>query len=158
MNVDIGLSSEALEQSKEVLQELLSDTFVVYFKTHIYHWNIEGPHFVSLHQLFEEQYSELWKALDAIAERIRTLGYSAPKSPTQLLSFSTLSSESAAKSDQDIILDLLDTNQTLIKNIRNNLEKLQEHNDEASIDLLVERLDVHEKTAWMLRVTLQSHG
>lgn len=133
------------------LKELLANTYTLYLKTQNYHWNVEGPYFYSLHLLFETQYKELAQALDTIAERIRSLGEIAPGSYT---AFSTLTSIPDAKTPikaLEMVSDLHQSHKLLIQQLNELLNLAKQSNDEATQNLFVERLETHEKIAWMLR-------
>lgn len=133
------------------LKKVLADTFVLYFKTHSFHWNVEGPHFKSLHDLFMEQYTELWNATDEIAERIRTLGEYGPNSFEGMLGNATLTENRQTPDAMAMVQMLVEDNEAICKTITPVLEKAQKAGDEVTADLLIGRLTIHEKAAWMLR-------
>ncbi len=141
------------KQVIEELQHILGDTFTLYFKTHAYHWNVEGPHFDALHKMFEEQYTEMWEAMDDIAERIRALGEYAPSTVTEIMKPSDLKLSSKKMKAMDMVKDLAKDHETLSKHLANAIEKAMEVGDEATADMLIERQSVHDKTAWMLNAT-----
>ncbi len=147
-----GLDGNARKSVAAALNNVLADTYTLYMKTHSYHWNVTGPRFHSLHVMFEEQYREMWAALDDLAERVRALGVFAP---TGGKSFAELSAiESADKEPpaaDDMVKTLLADHETLIRRAREALETADEADDVASEDLLTQRIQTHEKTAWMLR-------
>lgn len=156
MEVNIGIPKKARKQIAEGLNRVLADTFTLYLKTHNYHWNVTGPMFRTLHTMFEEQYTELWQANDEIAERIRSLGFRAPGSYSE---YGKLSSVKEAKKDLDaagMVADLVAGHETVARTARKAFPHADAANDEATADLLTRRLDVHEKTAWMLRSLLES--
>jgi starvation-inducible DNA-binding protein len=141
------------KQVIEELQHILGDTFTLYFKTHAYHWNVEGPHFDALHKLFGDQYTEMWKAMDDIAERIRALGEYAPNTVTEIMKPSDLKLSSKKMKAMDMVKDLAKDHETLSKHLANAIEKAMEVGDEATADMLIGRQAVHDKTAWMLNAT-----
>lgn len=147
-----GLQDNARLAVADALKGVLADTYMLYNKTHGYHWNVTGPQFRALHLMFEEQYREMWEALDEIAERIRALGVFAPaggKAFAELASISDDDSEPPA--DDQMIRNLLEAHETLIRRARKALAAAEEAGDVASEDLITQRIDAHEKTAWMLR-------
>tara|TARA_B100000780_G_C21117893_1_gene452469 strand:+ start:1774 stop:2217 length:444 start_codon:yes stop_codon:yes gene_type:complete len=132
------------------LKAVLADTFVLYFKTHSFHWNVTGPHFKSLHELFEEQYNEIWAATDEIAERIRTLGEFAPNNYDEMAKIATLTPSGQTPDEQSMVQILAEDNRAIVKTLYNALKTAENDNDEATVDLMVERISTHEKAAWML--------
>jgi starvation-inducible DNA-binding protein len=152
-------TSSKINHSQKVADELmhlLADTYTLYLKTQNYHWNVRGPLFPQLHKLFEEQYIELSSAIDVIAERIRALEASTPASFSAFLKLASLKEESRTKvSATDMIKNLLHDHDVLAKSLLHILEKAEEAQDEGTVDLLTERLRAHEKTAWMLRSSLE---
>ena len=141
-------------QMVEVLQTVLADTFALYFKTHGYHWNVEGPHFDSLHKLFGDQYTEMWEATDELAERIRALGSYAPMTLTDLMKPSTIKPAKGTKIDaMTMVKDLAADHAALSKIIADGIEKASDVGDEVTADILIARQTVHDKTAWMLSAT-----
>lgn len=137
----------------QALKETLADSFVLYFKTHGFHWNVEGPHFHSLHALFGDQYTELWEALDEIAERIRTLGEYAPFSHAELSRHAELSEAKGAMDAMDMVKTLAEDNLALVSKLQKAIEIAAEAGDIGSEDIFTQRLSVHEKNAWMLNST-----
>jgi starvation-inducible DNA-binding protein len=156
MKVNIGIDEPSRRQISEGLGKLLADTFTLYLKTHNYHWNVTGPMFQSLHILFEGQYTELFQAGDLVAERIRALGFPAPGSYGD---FSRLTSIKEAVSEvpkaNEMVRQLVDGHETVARTARSLYPLAEKANDEVTLDLLTERLQVHEKTAWMLRSFLE---
>ena len=152
--IDIGISDDQRKTIADGLGRMLADTYVLYGKTHGFHWNVTGPMFNTLHLMFMEQYTELWNALDEIAERIRALGVYAPGSYSQFAQLATVKEETSVPKAQDMIRQLVADNEAVVRTAREVLPKAQNANDEASVDLLVGRMSVHEKTAWMLRSLL----
>ena len=135
------------------LTGILADTFVLYFKTHSFHWNVEGPHFLPLHEMFEEQYTALWKATDEIAERVRTLGSYAPDSFKALLEKASMQESGQTPDAPAMVQILANDNEEIVKSIYPVLRTAEEAGDEATVDMLIERVREHEKAAWMLRST-----
>jgi starvation-inducible DNA-binding protein len=135
----------------EGLRKVLADTFILYFKTHSYHWNVEGPHFKALHDLFMEQYNELWLATDEIAERIRTLGAYAPNSWAEMSKSAALQETGQTPDAMAMVEMLANDNLEITKIMKPVLEAAQSCGDEVTADLMIQRISVHEKAAWMLR-------
>lgn len=154
--LNTGLDANARTAVAEALNGVLADTYVLYQKTHGYHWNVTGPQFPVLHAMFEAQYREMWAALDEIAERVRALGSFAPASGRVFASLSSIeSAEESPPKAADMIRNLLDGHETLIRRAREALDTATDANDAASADLLTIRIQTHEKTAWMLRATVE---
>ncbi len=153
--INIGISDESRKKVVEVLQHLLADTYFLYFKTHSYHWNVTGPMFQTLHTMFMQQYTELWNTIDLIAERIRSLGEFAPHSYDSLSKLSSINEDAGVPKAEEMIKNLVQDHEAIIRYIRENFKYAEEANDEATIDLLTQRLDAHEKTSWMLRALLE---
>lgn len=135
----------------ETLNGVLADTFVLYYKTHASHWNVEGDNFKELHDLFMEQYTELWNALDEIAERVRALDSFAPISIKALAAQAELKEYGQNRDATQMVKDLADDHEDIAVSISKAIDLAEDAHDQASADLLVKRLGVHEKTAWMLR-------
>ncbi|MEO1250989.1 MAG: Dps family protein [Pseudomonadota bacterium] len=154
--VDIGIDENARKSVAEALNATLADTYSLYMKTHAYHWNVTGPQFQTLHVMFEEQYREMWAALDEVAERVRALGVFAPTSGKQFADLSVIdSADTTPPPATDMIARLLADHETLIKRAREGLAIAEDAGDAASADLLTVRIQTHEKTAWMLRAMTQ---
>lgn len=136
-----------------VLEKVLGTTFTLYMNTHAYHWNVEGPHFHALHGMFEEQYTDMWNALDMIAERMRALDVYAPYNASQLAEKSTITAATKQISDMDMVKDLADGHEKLSALLSESIEIVSEMGDESTTDVLVERQRVHDQFAWMLRAT-----
>ena len=137
------------------LSRVLADSYTLYLKTHNYHWNVVGPMFHSLHTMFEVQYTELALAVDEIAERIRAMGEPAPGTYREFAALATVSEDTDRPDAQEMIRRLVDAQETTARTIREVLPLAEAAPDQVSTDLLVRRLDVHEKTAWMLRSLLE---
>ena len=140
----------------ESLKNVLADHYVLYLKTQNYHWNVTGPHFRMLHEMFEEQYRELIDPIDEIAERIRTLGEIAPASFAEYEKLSSISSGNAELTGTQMVEDLYKSHLSLIETLKDALKAAQDADDEVSIGLITDRLTVHEKTGWMLHASLGS--
>ncbi len=155
-SVDIGIADNARASVATALNNTLADTYTLYMKTHAYHWNVTGPQFHTLHVMFEEQYNEMWAALDEIAERVRALGVFAPTSGKQFAELTALDNADASPPAATTMVErLLSDHETLIKRARDGLAIAEEAGDAASADLLTVRIQTHEKTAWMLRSMTQ---
>jgi len=154
----IGIPFNDRNKIADGLSNLLADSFILYLKTHSFHWNVEGPQFNSLHQMFMVQYTELWNALDLIAERIRALGFYAPGSFKKYSKLSSIEESEEQLPASDMIKQLLDGHESVAQTARNVLPLADAGTDEATLDLLTQRLQVHEKTAWMLRAMLADNG
>lgn len=155
MKIDLGISEKDRGNIAEGLSKLLADSSVLYLKTHNFHWNVEGPMFNTLHLMFMDQYTELWNALDQIAERIRSLGGYAPGSYKKYSQLSTIAESDGAVPALQMIKHLLEGHEAVAKTIRSIYPAAEGAQDEVTLDLLTQRLQIHEKTAWMLRSLLQ---
>ena len=149
--INIGIDAQDREQIAEGLSRLLADTYTLYLKTHNFHWNVTGPMFNTLHQMFEEQYTELAVAVDEIAERIRALGVAAPGSYTQFSELTEVREERGHPGAEDMIAQLVRDQETVVRTARSVFPVVEAASDEPTADLLTQRMQVHEKTAWMLR-------
>ncbi|MGN0922049.1 MAG: Dps family protein [Cellvibrio sp.] len=155
MNIDIGIPSEQREQIAKGLSHLLADTYTLYLKTHNFHWNVTGPMFQTLHLMFETQYTELAVAVDLIAERIRSLGFPAPGTYSEYAKLSSISETPGVPKAQDMIRILVEGQEAVVRTARSIYSVAEEASDEATADLLTQRIQLHEKTAWMLRSLLE---
>ena len=156
--VDIGISDKDRRKISQDLATFLSDSFTLYLKTHNFHWNVTGPMFNSLHAMFMDQYTEQWNALDETAERIRALGYNAPGSYAEFIRLSSISEEpglTEAPDWRDMVRQLVEGNEAVCRTARRALSNADDAGDDPTVDLLTQRLQVHEKNAWMLRSLLQ---
>lgn len=149
--INIGIDEQDRLQIAEGLSRLLADTYTLYLKTHNFHWNVTGPMFNSLHLMFETQYTELAVAVDEIAERIRALGVAAPGSYAKFSELTVLEEEAGVPSAEDMIKQLVKDQEAVVRTARSVIPLAEKANDEPSADLLTQRMQVHEKTAWMLR-------
>ncbi len=152
--IDIGISEKDRQQIVNGLSCLLADTYTLYLKTHYYHWNVTGPMFQTLHLMFETQYTELALAVDVIAERIRSLGFPAPGTYSQFAKLTVIPEETEIPRAKEMIQNLVFANEGVVKTARAAFPAAEEASDESSCDLLTQRLQLHEKTAWMLRSLL----
>lgn len=155
MAIDIGINKQDREQISRHISKLLADTYSLYLKTHSFHWNVTGPHFSSLHTMFETQYNQLWLAADEIAERIRALGIVAPGSYTQFAKLTSIEEETGVPAWKAMIEQLVEGHETATATCRETIKVAQDDGDEGTADLVTGRLKEHEKTAWMLRSMLQ---
>ncbi|MBP2301641.1 Dps family protein [Azospirillum picis] len=155
MKIDIGISDADRKSIADGLSKVLADTFALYVKTHSFHWNVTGPMFNTLHTMFMDQYTELWNALDEIAERIRALGYPAPGSFSQFAELATIKEEAGVPKANDMIRQLVEGHEAAARTIRGVFPLAEEGSDEPTADLLTQRLQIHDKTAWMLRSLLE---
>jgi starvation-inducible DNA-binding protein len=153
VDTDTGIPDTARNEIAEALSRLLADTYILYLQTHGYHWNVTGPMFPSLHLMFEEQYLEAREAVDQIAERIRALGYFAPASHREFAELTTISEGEGVPEALDMVRRLVESHEALIRTVREVVKSAEAAGDAATADLATGRLEVHEKTAWMLRAT-----
>jgi starvation-inducible DNA-binding protein len=151
MNINIGINEEDRKQIAEGLSKLLADTYTLYLKTHNFHWNVTGPMFQTLHLMFEAQYSELAGAVDVIAERIRALGFPAPGTYIDFAERSSIKEERGGPAADQMIRQLVEGQEAAIRTARAASPLAERIHDQVTADLLTERMQVHEKTAWMLR-------
>ena len=155
MKIDIGIDEKDRKEIAEGLSRLLADSYTLYVKTHNFHWNVTGPMFQTLHLMFEEQYTELQGAVDLIAERIRALGFPAPGTFTEFLKLSSIKEDTGVPSAVDMMRSLLQGQEAVTRTARSVFPAVEKANDEPTADLLTQRMQVHEKNAWMLRSLLQ---
>lgn len=151
MEAKLGLSEDAKEKISGQLSRLLADTYMLYLKTHNFHWNVTGPKFYSLHKMFEEQYLELATAVDEIAERIRTLGSKAPGSFIEFTELSELKESKDIPAADDMIKILAEDNEKVAQTAKAGVKPAEDAGDDPTADMLIQRAQIHEKTAWMLR-------
>ena len=154
--IDIGISQKDRQRIAEGLSRLLADNFSLYMKTHNFHWNVKGPMFQTLHVMFEAQYNELWLALDAIAERIRALGFPAPGTPSEYGKLSSIPETQGVPDAKEMVRILVQGHEAVARTARKIYPAAEKASDEPTADLLTQRLQVHEKTAWMLRSLLEA--
>lgn len=155
MQIDIGIPAKKREDIAAGLSRVLADSYTLYLKTHNFHWNVTGPMFQTLHLMFETQYDELALAVDLIAERIRALGLPAPGSYKQFAELSSIKDEDGVPVAKDMIRRLVEGHETVARTAREVFKSAEEASDQPTCDLLTQRMQVHEKTAWMLRSLLE---
>jgi starvation-inducible DNA-binding protein len=155
MKIDIGIDDTTRAEIVAGLSRLLADTYTLYLKTHNFHWNVTGPMFQTLHLMFEQQYTELSLAVDAIAERIRALGYPAPGTYTEYAKLTAIPEPIGVPAAKDMIKQLVEGQETVVRTARSVFPAADAAHDEPTADLLTQRMQIHEKTAWMLRSLLE---
>jgi starvation-inducible DNA-binding protein len=155
MNIDIGIPEKHRAEIANGLARLLADSYTLYLKTHNFHWNVKGPMFQTLHLMFETQYTELALAVDLIAERIRALGFPAPGTYTEFSQLSSIKETSGVPKAEEMIKLLIEGQEAVVRTARSVFPVVGQANDEATADLLTQRMQLHEKTAWMLRSLLE---
>ncbi len=154
MEIDTGLDEQARKRVSAELSRLLADSYTLYLKSHNYHWNVTGPMFQTLHLMFEQHYNELALAVDEIAERIRALGHMAPATYREFSSLSSIDEDEAIPAATEMVRNLVRGHEAVVATARAVVDVAEQASDVASIDLATRRVDVHEKTAWMLRSML----
>jgi starvation-inducible DNA-binding protein len=154
MDVEIGIAARDRKAIAAGLSRLLADSYTLYLKTHNYHWNVKGPMFNTLHLMFEQQYTELALAVDLIAERIRALGFPAPGSYRDFAKLTSIREETGVPKATDMIRRLLEGQEAVVRTARGVFPDAERAGDEPTADLLTQRMQVHEKNAWMLRAML----
>ena len=157
-NIDIGISSGERKKIADGLSRFLADSYTLYLKTHNFHWNITGAMFNSLHTMFETQYTEQWTALDEIAERIRALGFNAPGSYREFVNLTSIPEEpglTEAPDWKEMVRQLVAGNEAVARTARKVLKTADDAGDDPTVDLMTQRLQTHEKYAWMLRSLLE---
>jgi len=154
-SIDIGIAAEERAKIAQGLAALLADSYTLYLMTHNFHWNVTGPQFNSLHQMFMEQYTEQWTALDTIAERIRALGHPAPGTYREFTQLASIEEVDGVPKATDMVRHLVAAQEATARTARNLFTLVETANDQPTADLLTQRLEVHEKTAWMLRSILE---
>jgi starvation-inducible DNA-binding protein len=153
MSINTGIDNrQAIADS---LAKYLASTYTLYLKTQNFHWNVTGPHFYQLHKLFEEQYNDLSAATDQLAERIRALGFRAPASFAEYLKLSSIQEESKTIKANDMISQLLADQQTMVREGREVIKVAEHVGDDSTADMVIGRIEEHEKAAWMLRSLLE---
>jgi starvation-inducible DNA-binding protein len=153
--IEIGIEAKDRKAVAEGLAKLLADSYTLYLKTHNFHWNVTGPMFNTLHLMFEQQYTELALAVDLVAERIRALGHPAPGSYAQFARLSSVKEASGVPSASDMIRELVEGQEAVARTARQVFPVAERAGDQVTMDLLTQRLQAHEKNAWMLRSLLQ---
>ena len=155
MNINIGINEKDRDEIAKGLSKLLADTYSLYLKTHNFHWNVTGPMFQTLHLMFETQYNELALAVDLVAERIRALGFPAPGTYSEFARLSSIREVSGTLKAEEMIRILVEDQEAVVRTARSIFPIAENATDEATADLLTQRIQVHEKTAWMLRSLLE---
>ena len=155
MSIDIGISDVNRKKIASGLSNLLADSYTLYLMTHNFHWNVTGPMFNTLHTMFMAQYTEQWAALDVIAERIRALGYPAPGTYQEFAKRASIAEVAGVPRASEMILHLVKAQEATARTARNLFPVVDKANDQPTADVLTQRIDVHEKTAWMLRSLLE---
>jgi starvation-inducible DNA-binding protein len=153
--IDIGIKTGDREKIALGLSRVLADTYALYLKTHNFHWNVEGPMFNTLHLMFMDQYTELWTALDAVAERIRSLGFPAPGTGKEFSKLTSIEETEGVPEALDMVRLLVAGHEAVARTARQVFPAAEKAGDESTCDLLTQRLQIHEKTAWMLRSLLK---
>ncbi len=153
--IDIGIEARDRQKIADSLARVLADTYTLYLKTHAFHWNVEGPMFNTLHLMFMEQYTELWNALDELAERIRALGFPAPGTYAEFAQLTSIEERPGVPEAMEMVRRLVKGHEAVARTARKAFPAAEKAGDESTVDLLTQRLQVHEKTAWMLRSLLQ---
>lgn len=154
MQVNIGIEDKDRKEIAEGLSRVLADSYTLYIKTHYYHWNVTGPMFQTLHNMFEEHYTELATAVDDIAERIRALGHFAPGTYTEFKELTSIPEDEKVPEAKTMIKNLVEGHEAVVRTSRKVMKDAGEVNDEGTLDILTQRISLHEKTAWMLRSLL----
>lgn len=153
--INIGIPEPQRAEVAQGLSRLLADTFTLYLKTHNFHWNVTGPMFNSLHEMFEQQYTDMWNSVDEIAERIRALDEHAPGTYGDFMSLTNIKEDKGIPHADEMIRQLLEGHEAVARTARSVIPAVEHGHDEATMDLLTERMQYHEKTAWMLRSLLK---
>ena len=154
-SINIGINENDRAKIVEGLSALLADSFTLYMMTHNFHWNVTGPQFNSLHAMFMDQYTEQWNALDIIAERIRALGHPAPGTFSEFAKLTSVKEVAGVPKANDMVRYLVDAQETTARTARKLFPVVEAASDQPTADLLTQRLEIHEKTAWMLRSLLE---
>ena len=154
-SINIGINEGDRAKIVNGLSALLADSFTLYMMTHNFHWNVTGPQFNSLHAMFMDQYTEQWNALDIIAERIRALGHPAPGTFSEFAKLTSVKEVAGVPKATDMVRHLVDAQETTARTARKLFPVVEAANDQPTADLLTQRLEIHEKTAWMLRSLLE---
>ena len=156
MAADLGIKEKDRVQIVNGLSKLLADTYTLYLKTHNFHWNVTGPMFQTLHLMFQTQYTEMWNSIDLIAERIRSLDAPAPGTYVQFSRLASIKETAGVPKAQDMVRILLEGHEAITRTARKAFPAAESGNDQPTMDLLTQRMEVHEKTAWMLRSLLEN--
>lgn len=154
-SIDIGIAAADRKKISRGLSALLADSYTLYLMTHNFHWNVSGPHFNSLHLMFMTQYTEQWNALDMIAERIRALGHPAPGTYKEFVKLASIKEVDGVPQATEMVRHLVEAQEATARTARSLFPLVEKAHDQPTADLLTQRLEVHEKTAWMLRSLLE---
>jgi starvation-inducible DNA-binding protein len=155
MKIDIGIDAAKREEIAAGLSRVLADTYTLYLKTHNFHWNVTGPMFQTLHLMFETEYNELALAVDLVAERIRALGLPAPGTYKEFAQLSAIEEDEGVPKAEDMVRILVKGHETAARTAREVFRSAESASDQPTCDLLTQRMQIHEKTAWMLRSLLE---
>ena len=155
MLINTGIDTKDRAAIAQGLSRLLADTYLLYLKTHNFHWNVEGPMFQTLHTMFMTQYTEAWNAIDLVAERIRALGHYAPGTYKQYLKLGSIKETEGVPKAEQMVRLLIEAQEAVVRTARGVLPIAERANDQPTLDVLTQRMDVHEKNAWMLRSLLK---
>ncbi|NEX63556.1 Dps family protein [Noviherbaspirillum galbum] len=155
MEMDIGISEQDRRKIVDGLSRMLADTYTLYLKTHNFHWNVKGPMFQTLHLMFETQYTELAEAVDLIAERIRALGSPAPGTYSMFSALTSIKEPDGVPDAKEMIRQLTQDQEAVVRTARSMMDIVDKAGDEPTADMLTQRMQIHEKTAWMLRSMLE---
>lgn len=153
--MEIGIKKEDLEKNAQILNSILADEFLLYVKTRNFHWNVKGPQFMGMHKFFESQYNEIEEVIDEVAERVRTLGMRPYSSMKEFLDNSKLKENIEEKDKNSMVKELLNDYETIIRELRNSIEEVSETKDHGTEGFIANLIEKHEKTAWMLRSSLE---
>ncbi|NNM83046.1 MAG: DNA starvation/stationary phase protection protein [Burkholderiales bacterium] len=153
--MDIGISEKDRREIAQGLSRFLADTYTLYLKTHNFHWNVTGPMFQTLHLMFMDQYNEAWMAVDLVAERIRALGFPAPGSYAEFSRLTSIPESEGVPKAKDMIRELVAGQETVTRTARSIFPIAEKAGDQPTLDLLTQRMQIHEKNAWMLRSLLE---
>ena len=153
--IDIGMKDKDRKAIADGLAKLLADSYTLYLKTHNFHWNVTGPMFNTLHLMFMQQYTEQWTALDLIAERIRALGEPVPGSGSAYSKLTSIKEAKGVPEAMDMVRELVEAQEAVARTARSLVPLAEKASDQPTLDILTQRLQIHEKTAWMLRSLLQ---
>lgn len=153
--IEIGINEKARKEIALGVSKLMADTYTLYLQTHNFHWNVTGPMFQTLHLMFETHYNELWTAIDLIAERIRALGQLAPGTYSEFADLSSIKEKKGAIKAENMVRTLVEGHESVIRTARKVFPLAEKAQDQVTMDLLTQRMQIHEKTAWMLRSLME---
>lgn len=153
--IEIGISEKARKEIAGGVSKLMADTYTLYLQTHNFHWNVTGPMFQTLHLMFETHYNELWTAIDLIAERIRALGQLAPGTYSEFSDLTSIKEKKGSIKAEEMVRTLVEGHEAVIRTARQVFPLAEKAQDQVTMDLLTQRMQIHEKTAWMLRSLME---